>query len=100
MHGQSTVGHLTGDYSKCFDHEPTSFVWQNGVDNPEAAVKLQEIFDKRVNDFKETIIKRTTNINESFYKEQLIYHDKTVNFPISQEISLLFSDTMRDCYLS
>ena len=52
----STVGHLTGDHSQCLDHKPTSFVWQIGVDNPEAALKLQEILDKRVNDLKETIM--------------------------------------------
>lgn len=82
----STVGHLTGDHSQCIPHDPTDFVWETGVENPLVAVKLKEILDKRTNDFDLTIYRTTTNLSESFHNEQLIYDDKTVSFPISQEL--------------
>lgn len=82
----STVGHLIGDHSECIPHEPCQIGWKIGVENPVVAVKLNEILDKRTNDFDLTMFKATTNLNESFHNEQLIYDDKTVSFPISQEI--------------
>lgn len=81
---RSTVGHLTGDHSMCLPHDECPIAWITGLENPEAAVKLQDILYKREKDFDLTIFKGTTNLNESFHKEQLIYDDKTVCFPISQ----------------
>lgn len=83
---RSTVGHLVGDHEMCLPHEETTYQWNVGIEHPEAAVKLKEILDKREGDFELTIFGGTTNLNEAFHKEQLVYDDKTVKFPVSQEI--------------
>lgn len=83
---RSTVCHLTGDHEMCLPHDECEIAWITVLEHPEVAVKLQEILDKREKDFDLTIYKRTIKLNESFHKEQLIYDDKTVSFPISQEI--------------
>ena len=82
----STVGHLIGDHSQCLPHNETFEVWQIGLDHPEVSVLLQEILDKRTGDFDQTVYGGTTNLNESFHKEQLVFDDKSLYFPVSQEI--------------
>lgn len=80
----NTVSHLLGDHNKCLYHKETEFVWTIGVQYPEAAETLYFILLDRVNDFDDVIYLGTTQQNESFHREQLLFGNKTVYCPKSQ----------------
>ena len=80
----NTVNHFLGDHSHCFPHEPSYFIWAEGVQHPEAAEKLTEILNARCSDFDCVVPGCSTQKNESFHQIQLTFGDKALRFPTSQ----------------
>ena len=80
----NTVEHLRGNHRFCLIHKETKFAWIAGLFNDEAAAKLFQIQEKRMNDFDLTVRNATTNFIEAFHQEQLKFGTKSTVFPISQ----------------
>lgn len=80
----NTVSHLLGNHTNCLYHKETKFVWNIGVQYSEAAEKLYFILLDRLDDFDDVTYLGTTQQNESFHREQLLFGNKNVNCPISQ----------------
>ena len=86
MQWMNVVEHLLGNHSNCLQHDPTSYIWKEGLDNPEVALKLKEILENRISDFENIVAGCATQKSESFHRIQLIFGDKSLRFPVSQEI--------------
>lgn len=75
----NTVSHLLGDHNNCLYHKETKFVWKIGVQYSDAAETLYFILLDRLNDFDNVTYLGTTQQNESFHREQLLFGSKKVN---------------------
>lgn len=80
----NTVNHFLGDHSHCIPHKPSNYVWNEGVQHPEAAKKLTQILNARSSDFDCVVPGCSTQKNESFHQIQLTFGDKALRFPTSQ----------------
>lgn len=47
----NTVEHFLGYHLECIPHEQTNYVWEVGINFPEAAVQLFIILEQRLDDF-------------------------------------------------
>ena len=82
----NVVDHLLGNHENCLPHEETMYVWNEGVEHPKISEKLREILKKREDDFDNVAPGCATQQSEAFHRIQLIFGNKALRFPVSQQI--------------